>query len=115
MDWAWFFGPLATPGRRLKITDVKPKADGVAFSAIDDDPQYYLSENDPYQYTPPRDGVLLGGIVLGMLFGKNLRNISADAIQVQVSWALSVEGADNVTVMVNGKTAPTIKTNGPPS
>src|SRR3546814_223451 len=110
MDWAWFFGPLATPGRRLKITDVKPKADGVAFSAIDDDPQYYLSENDPYQYTPPRDGVLLGGIVLGMLFGETIRNIAADDIQVQVSWALSVSGAANVDVMVNGTPASSITT-----
>jgi len=112
MDWAWFFGPLATPGRRLKVTKVKPKVDGVAFSAIDDDPQYYLSENDPYQYTPPRDGALLGGIVLGMQFGETIRNIAADDIQVQVSWALSVSGTANVDVAVNGVAATSITTGG---
>ncbi|WP_026641111.1 host specificity factor TipJ family phage tail protein [Bordetella petrii] len=112
MDWAWFFGPLATPGRRLKITDVRPKADGVAFSAIDDDPQYYASENDPYQYTPPRDGALLGGVVLGVQFGETIRSIAADDIQVQVNWAISVSGAANVDLVVNGVAASSITTTG---
>lgn len=61
MDWAWFFDPLATPGRRFKITSVEPSEDGVKFQAIDDDPGYYASESNPYRYTPPRDGALLAG------------------------------------------------------
>src|SRR5690606_25321548 len=37
MDWAWFFDPLATPGRRFKITHVEPVGtEGVKFEAIDD-------------------------------------------------------------------------------
>ncbi|MHA3905128.1 TipJ family phage tail tip protein [Castellaniella sp. WN] len=103
LDWAWFFDPLATPGRRFKIVDVQPAEDGVRFQAVDDDPEYYASETDPYDYTPPRDGSLLMGIVFGVNVSESIVNIVADLNLVQISWAISAPMPAEVVISVNGQ------------
>ncbi len=109
MDWAWFFDPLATPGRRFKIVSVEPSGDGVKFQAIDDDPGYYASESNPYQYTPPRDGALLGGIVFAITVVESIVNVLADINNVQIGWALSVDMPVDVVVSVNGVSQPAVR------
>lgn len=111
LDWAWFFDPLETPGRRFKIASVEPSGDGVKFQAIDDDPGYYASETNPYQYMPPRDGALLGGIVFGMQFAETIINVLADITSVQVSWSLSAAMPVDVVISVNGIARPAVRTN----
>lgn len=110
VDWAWFFDPLATPGRRFKITSVQPSEDGVKFQAIDDDPGYYASENNPYQYTPPRDGALLAGVVFSISFNETIINVQADITSVLIGWALSVAMPVDVVVSVNGVAQPVTRT-----
>lgn len=110
MDWAWFFDPMATPGRRFKITEVQPSEDGVKFSAIDDDAGYYASENDPYLYTPPRDGSYLAGVVFGIQFTEALVNVLADISNVQIRWTLSVSMPALVAVSINGQPQPAVLT-----
>ncbi|OMG88013.1 host specificity protein J [Achromobacter xylosoxidans] len=102
LDWVWQFDPLQTPGRRFKITSVEPSADGVKFTAIDDDPGYYASENNPYQYTPPRDGGLLNGVVFNVTFSESIRSVSNDDIDVQISWSISAATKVQVNVSVAG-------------
>lgn len=102
LDWVWQFDPLQTPGRRFKITSVEPSADGVKFTAIDDDAGYYASEADPYQYTPPRDGALLGGIVFNITFAESIRSVPNDDINVQIGWSLSAATRVIVNVTVGG-------------
>lgn len=102
LDWVWQFDPIETPGRRFKITSVEPSADGVKFTAIDDDPGYYASESDPYQYTPPRDGALLGGIVFNVSFAESIRSVPNDDINVQIGWSLSAATRVIVNVTVGG-------------
>lgn len=102
MDWAWFFDPLETPGRRFKITEVTPSEDGVTFAAIDDDPGYYASENDPYQYAQPRDGKLLGGIVFGIKFSESIVSVQTDINNVQIRWVLSSSMPVSVVISING-------------
>lgn len=111
LDWAWFFDPLSTPGRRFKITSVQPSEDGVKFSAIDDDAGYYASETNPYQYTPPRDGALLSGVVFGLSFGETLVNVQADITNVQISWTISVAMPVQVVVSVNDIAQMAVTTN----
>lgn len=106
LDWAFFFDPMATPGRRFKIVDVQPSGDGVRFSAVDDDPEYYASEADPYQYTPPRDGALLAGVVFGVTVSEQIANIVADLNLVQIVWAISVSMPVEILVSVNGQAQP---------
>ena len=110
MDWAWFFDPLATPGRRFKITEVHPSEDGVKFSAIDDDAGYYASENNPYQYTPPRDGALLAGVVFAIDFSETLVNVQADITNVNIGWSISAAMPADVAVSINGVARSVIRT-----
>lgn len=111
VDWVWMFDPLATPGRRFKITDVQPTEDGVKFQAIDDDPGYYASENNPYLYSPPKDGALLSGIVFGISFSEAIVNVQADVTNVTIGWVLSAALRVQVVVSINGISQPTITTN----
>ncbi len=101
-DWAWQFDPIETPGRRFKVTGVKPSGDGILFEATDEDYNYYLSESNPYAYTPPRDGVLLGGIVFSMEFSESIRNVASDLIDVQIGWVLSAANRVQVNYSING-------------
>ena len=109
LDWAFFFDPLATPGRRFKIVDVQPTQDGVRFSAVDDDPEYYASETNPYGYTPPRDGAYLGGVIFGVTVTEGIVNVLADINSVQIGWALSVAMPVDVVIAVNGAAQPAVR------
>lgn len=101
-DWAWQFDPISTPGRRFKVTGVTPAGDGIRFEATDEDYNYYLSESNPYAYTPPRDGALLGGIVFSVTFSESIRNVASDLIDVQIGWALSAANRVQVNYTING-------------
>ncbi|WP_052877915.1 host specificity protein J [Chromobacterium subtsugae] len=52
-DWMWFYDNGAQPGRRVKIVDVKPSADGIKFTAIDDRPEYYAAESGDFSSGGP--------------------------------------------------------------
>nr|WP_255810186.1 host specificity factor TipJ family phage tail protein [Achromobacter sp. ACRQX] len=101
-DWAWQFDPIETPGRRFKVTSVTPAGDGIRFEATDEDYNYYLSETNPYAYTPPRDGTLLGGIVFSVEFSESIRNVASDLIDVQIGWVLSASNRVQVNYSING-------------
>lgn len=101
-DWAWQFDPISTPGRRFKVTGVTPAGDGIRFEATDEDYNYYLSESNPYAYTPPRDGALLGGIVFSVTFSESIRNVASDLIDVQIGWTLSAANRVQVNYTING-------------
>lgn len=103
MDWAFFFDPHATPGRRFKIVEVQPIGDeGVRFSAVDDDAGYYASELNPYVHTPPRDGELLAGWVFGVGFVETVTDAASRAVNLRINWTPSSEIRCNVIVKVNG-------------
>ena len=102
VDWAWFFDPLETPGRRFKITSVEPSVNGVKFEAIDDDPRYYASEFNPFAYTPPRDGTLLAGILLSLNSTEKIISVVDDIIEVTISWVSTTRSDYNVALTVNG-------------
>lgn len=111
-DWAWQFDPLETPGRRLKIIEVQPVSkDIVRFTAIDDNDDYYASENNPFQFTPPKDGLLLLGVILGLDFSERIVVVAEDLIEVTSFWASSnSSGRVQVTVTINGTEQPTFET-----
>lgn len=56
VDYTYVFDPQATPGRRVKIVGVPSIKNGgerLQFVAVDDDPDYYASEANPYTWTAP--------------------------------------------------------------
>lgn len=112
LDWAWQFDPLVTPGRRLKILEVQPASqESVRFIAIDDDPNYYASENNPFEYTPPKDGLLLLGVIFALDFSERIVVVSEDLIEVTAFWASSNSAGEvRVTVSINGIEQPSFTT-----
>ncbi|ANN69533.1 hypothetical protein BAU06_09370 [Bordetella bronchialis] len=111
MDWAWQMDPIQTPGRRLKIVSVTPtNDDGVRFEAVDDNPDYYKSETNPFGYTPPRDGALLRGIILALAYEESILSVSSDSIQVRLDWVISSAGRARVDYRINGVAAPSVTT-----
>ena len=54
LDYLWFFEPEATPGKKVKITDIKPLSEyRLRITATDEDDNYYLAENNAYTYITP--------------------------------------------------------------
>ena len=52
-DYGFVFAPEATPGKRVKITDIKPlSAHRVRITATDETEDYYLAEFNSYVYVP---------------------------------------------------------------
>ena len=58
IDYLWCFEPKATPGKRVKITDIRPVSEHrVRLIATDEDDAYYLAENDSYSYVTPSNNL----------------------------------------------------------
>lgn len=52
-DYTWVFEPTTTPGRRLKIISIEPLNNRrYRFTAVDDVPEYYAAEDNPFTWTP---------------------------------------------------------------
>lgn len=110
LDWAFDFDPLETPGRRFKITNVQPSGEfSVRFIAVDDDPEFYACETNPYDYTPPRDGAALAGIVLDIAYQEGRYNSLTGLVDVTVVWALSIDVPVDVQITVDGSMQPVVR------
>lgn len=59
MDHMWFFSPLATPGKRVKILSVQPISDSrVRITATDEDPEFYAAWDGSWQEAPSKTMLL---------------------------------------------------------
>jgi Putative phage tail protein len=59
MDHMWFFSPLATPGKRVKILSVQPISDSrVRIIATDEDPEFYAAWDGSWQEAPSKTMLL---------------------------------------------------------
>lgn len=111
LDFAWQFDPLTTPGRRLKIVHVQPLNDeGVRFEAVDDDPNYYNAEWNPYAYTPPRDGALIGSTVFAITFAETIQGVGNDDIEVRLDYVLSSAGRVRIDFNINSQFYSSVET-----
>lgn len=112
LDWAWQFDPLETPGKRIKIVDVQPSSmDTIKFIGIDDSEDYYNSENNPFQYTPPREGLLLAGVIFDISFSERILVVSEDLIEITVYWVSStVDARVRINYSINGVSQDQIET-----
>jgi len=92
-DYLWFYGPTATPGKLVKITDVTPLSeDRVRIVATDEDDDYYLSESNTYTYVTPTIYTTNIPIINDLQLGETLTIVgSGFASKVNVSWNVTGE------------------------
>ena len=62
VDHMWFFSPLPTPGKKVKILSVKPLSSSrLTIIATDEDPQFYAAWDGSWQ-TPPQNTLLANNV-----------------------------------------------------
>ena len=104
MDYLWWFEPLATPGRKVKIVDVAPlSANHVRLTAVDEMPEYYSAAANPYTYiTPPTSS--LAARVENMRAAEQLLDLAGN-VRVHLAWdAINATGT-RLRVSLNGAAA----------
>ena len=64
LDHIWFFSPLATPGKKVKILSVQPISDSrVQITATDENEEFYAAWDGSF-VTPPQSTLLLNNVPL---------------------------------------------------
>lgn len=95
-DWAYQYSPLTTPGKRVKITSLRPISHThVQIEAVDDDPSYYSYSGGAY--TPPVAQVPLDYAPKNLTVTQKLVSLRFNSSQsiLNLSWD-AVSGADYV-------------------
>ncbi|WP_322880312.1 TipJ family phage tail tip protein [Pandoraea sputorum] len=103
-DWAFFYDPLATPGKLVKVTAVIPQSGGeeVQIIATDEEPGYYAAASSGFDYVPPKQYSHLGGDVLSIGFKEILLDGSSGRGRVTISWTTGAPTRARVAVSLNG-------------
>ncbi len=106
LDCIWQFEPKATPGKKIKITDVQPiSMNHVRITAVDEDPNYYLEEFGTYTHLTPAVAGNKLPTVTGLDVGETLIKVgNSHAVQLSITW--DVEGPYGgaiVSIAINGE------------
>ncbi len=93
LDYLWFFEPRLTPGKKVKIIDVRPVNEHrVRITAVDENQDYYAAENNPYTYTTPSTYGAAFPAVSDVQVGDTLIRIgSGFGTRVAVTWDVAGE------------------------
>ncbi|VVE90394.1 host specificity factor TipJ family phage tail protein [Pandoraea bronchicola] len=102
-DWVFVYDPLATPGKRVKITSVTPQSGGneVQIIATDEEAGYYAAAAGGYDYVPPRQYSHLNGDVLSLMFNEQLLDGATGRTRVILSWTTGVPTKASVFVSID--------------
>jgi len=104
MDWLWFFGPTATPGKKVKVTSIEPLDDlHVRMVAVDEEAGYYAAEADPWSYTPPESVSLLAPRVTRLAVTESITQVNGAWLpKASIDWSTENAASAIVVVMRNG-------------
>lgn len=106
-DYVYFFEPLATPGKRVKIVGVPSIKDGgarVRLEACDDDPGYYASKANPYTWTPPAAGQDALPVISNLQITEELVRVgSGYGVNLHLTWEAVPAGDYSVLTSVDGE------------
>lgn len=90
IDYKWFLEPQATPGKLVKITDIKPIDEHfVRITATDEDPNYYLSELNSYTYISTAPNTLVPSILNLEVTDSLINAGNSYAVRVIITWDVS--------------------------
>ena len=95
VDHRWFFSPLATPGKRLKIVSVRPvSASRINIVATDEDPAFYTAWdgvwNSPTSTTLLSDGA---PTITGIKCTESIVPTAADGYVIELGVDIAARGA----------------------
>ena len=94
VDHRWFFSPLATPGKKVKIVSVRPVSQSrIALVATDEDPEFYTAWDGTF--TAPPVATLLRDdppTISDVAITETVIRV-ADSFVVELSLAISASGA----------------------
>jgi hypothetical protein len=105
-DFKFVFEPLATPGKKVKITGVQPLSEHhVRLSATDEDPAYYAAETDPYDYVTPALYGAAAPTISNLTVSDTLIRVgSSFATMVTLAWdATGPYGEATIAIASNGQ------------
>jgi hypothetical protein len=99
LDYQYAFAPLATPGKKVKIIEIKPVGPRhVRLVAVDEDPDYYAAENGDWEHTSPP--AFIGRIPTVEPITISEQLLSSDGlVRLFVRWQL--DGSDSAMLEVN--------------
>lgn len=89
MDHVWFFSPLATPGKKVKILSVSPVSDTrVQVVATDEDSQFYAAWDGTFQ-TPPNYTLLAPStpVIANLQISERLTVIGTGQIVTRITFS----------------------------
>lgn len=89
VDWRWLADYQPTPGKRLKITDIRPASmNEVRITAMDDPDEYYSAESGTYSPVPVRKWTSSDPVLSELAFAEELVTAGAGyAVMLTVSWS----------------------------
>lgn len=99
VDWVWFFGPQATPGKKVKIVGVKPLNENlVRLTAVPEVPEYYDAEVSGFTYTAPTLPTELTPTLTNLACSEELLD-NTGLTRVYVTW--TTRNASGVKLLVS--------------
>lgn len=103
-DYLWFFSPLATPGKKVKLTNIRPVSESrVQITATDEDDAYYAAEGGTYTYVTPISGTVPAPTIIGLMLAEAVVVIGSDwRSSVNVDWTGSNAVGAKMHYRING-------------
>lgn len=104
-DYAVMAGVQAVPGKKVRILNVAPTAEGkVRLTAVDHVPAYYASEYTPVVGTFPSEERLVAKILNAGI----VRDVVAGVSRLKLVWQLEAAQGAIISLSVNGGTSSVI-------
>ena len=102
-DYKYSFDCLATPGKKLKLVDVKPVSERrVRFIARDEEPEYYARETATYDYVAAPTHTRLASAVSDLAVTEQLLNASTGLTRCTITWRLENAAGVDLSWRING-------------
>jgi hypothetical protein len=109
MDHMWFFSPLPTPGKKVKILSVQPVSESrVTVTATDEDPAFYSAWDGTWKNAAPSSllNAALTPVIRNLQISERLTVIGTGQIvtRITIGWDLSATQIERVEVRyrING-------------
>lgn len=103
VDWLWFFAPMATPGKKVRIVNIQPlDRDHVRITAVDEEAGYYAAEAGAYTYLPPTSFTELQPKVTNLACSEDLLDMTGLS-RVHITWTARNASGVRLRLSIDGQ------------